>query len=109
MNVQIETTAGDVSLKIAQFAGVVSVVTTGTVKCSGTAFGTASSPCTAVSDNALNVVEQVKLNAASCRFLNAMLLRPIFCVGFRQLPCVELPLLRTTCDHFSDWKRRTCD
>ena len=54
---QIETTSGDVTVQATQFAGIVSVVTAGTVACSGGGF---PAPCATVSENSLNVVEQVR-------------------------------------------------
>lgn len=55
---QIDTTSGDVTVSASQFSGIASIVTAGSITCSGGGFS-ASSPCATVSESSLNVAEQV--------------------------------------------------
>ena len=80
--VQVDTSSGDVTILAAEFAGIVSIVTSGAISCRGAGFdGAAGSACSvrsvelAVDGTQLNVVDQVTVNCAAqsdCPYLGGI-------------------------------------
>jgi hypothetical protein len=71
--VQVETDSGDIIVSATNFAGIASIVTSGTITCVGNGFDDAN-PCTVTTsgDGGLTVVEQVDINCRTrgdCAYL----------------------------------------
>jgi hypothetical protein len=65
--VQVETSSGNIDIDLKQFKGIISIVTGGSVRCSGGGLDGGAAACATTTTNGLQVVEEATANCAQAQ------------------------------------------